>query len=60
MSMAWDYVSELHPQTGLLFIPHAIYGYGEQRWNDIDRVNQNTSYNYLSQCHFVHHKSHMD
>jgi hypothetical protein len=37
MSMGWDYVSELRPATGLLFIPQIIYEYGEPRWNDTDR-----------------------
>jgi hypothetical protein len=32
----WDYVSELRPSAGLLFIPQTIYEYGEQWWNDID------------------------
>jgi hypothetical protein len=30
--MGRDYVSELRPPTGLLFIPH-----GEPWWNDIDK-----------------------
>jgi hypothetical protein len=37
MSMGWDYVSELRPPTGLLFVPQVIYEYGEPRWNEIDR-----------------------
>jgi hypothetical protein len=37
MSMGWDYISELWPQTGLLFISRTIYEYGLPRWNDIDR-----------------------
>jgi hypothetical protein len=32
----------------------------EHRWNDIDRGKQTYSGKSLSQCHFVHHKSHMD
>jgi hypothetical protein len=28
MSTGWDYVSELRPLTGLLFIPQVIYEYG--------------------------------
>jgi hypothetical protein len=35
-----------------------IYEYGERRWND--RVKPKNSQRNLSQCHFVHHKSHMD
>jgi hypothetical protein len=34
MSMGRDYVSELWPQTVLLFISQAIYEYGERRWNE--------------------------
>jgi hypothetical protein len=37
MPMRWDYVSELRPPTGLLFIPQMIYECGEPRWIDIDR-----------------------
>jgi hypothetical protein len=32
----------------------------EHRWNEIDRGKQKYSRKNLSQCHFVHHKSHMD
>jgi hypothetical protein len=44
----------------ILFIPHMIYEYGERRWNDIDRGNPKNSEKILSQCHVVHHRSHMD
>jgi hypothetical protein len=37
MSMAWDYVSELRPPTGLSFVPQVIYEYGQPRWNYIGR-----------------------
>jgi hypothetical protein len=39
MSMGWDYVSELWPPVGLLFILQMIYEYGEPWWNDIGSVN---------------------
>jgi hypothetical protein len=32
----------------------------EHRWNEIDRGKPKNSGKNLSQCHFVHHKSHMD
>jgi hypothetical protein len=32
----------------------------EHRWNEIDRGNPKYSGKNLSQCHFVHYKSHMD
>jgi hypothetical protein len=48
------------PPTGLLFIPQMIYDYGEPRWNNTDRGNRKNSDRTLSQCHFIHHKSHMD
>jgi hypothetical protein len=60
MPMGWDYVSELRPPTGLLFIPQMIYDSGEPRWNSSDKKIPKNSEEILSQCHFVHHKSHMD
>jgi hypothetical protein len=44
MSMGWEYVSELRPPMGLLFIPPPpmIYEYAGLRWNDIDRENWRT------------------
>jgi hypothetical protein len=32
----------------------------EHRWNEIDREKPKYSGKKLSECHFVHHKSHMD
>jgi hypothetical protein len=32
----------------------------EHRWNEIDRVKPKYSGKNVSQCHIVHHKSHMD
>jgi hypothetical protein len=41
MSIAWDYVSELRPPTGLFFIPlvSAMYECEEPWWNYVDRGN---------------------
>jgi hypothetical protein len=38
MLMQWDDVSELQPQTGLLFTPQLIHGHGEAQRNHTDRV----------------------
>jgi hypothetical protein len=32
----------------------------EHRWNEIDRGKPKYSERNMSQCHFIHHKSHMD
>jgi hypothetical protein len=37
MSMRWDYVSQLRPPTGLLFISQVIHKHGEPWLNDIDK-----------------------
>jgi hypothetical protein len=47
-----DCVSELRPQTYVLFIPQVIYEW----WNDIDRKNRRTQKN-LFHCHFFYQKS---
>jgi hypothetical protein len=61
MSMGRDYVSELRPPvSGLIVKPQMIDEYGEPWWNDIGRGKPKISEKNLSQCRFVHHKSHMD
>jgi hypothetical protein len=37
-----------------------IYEYGDPQWNDLDGRKLKNSEKILFQCHFVHHKSHMD
>jgi hypothetical protein len=32
----------------------------EHQWNETDRIKPKYPRKNLSQCHFVHHKSHMD
>jgi hypothetical protein len=54
MSKGWDYVSELWPPTGLLFIPQVIHENGEPWWNDIDSGKLKHSQKKLCQCHYVH------
>jgi hypothetical protein len=39
ISIGWDYVSELRPQTGLLFIPQVIHEHAEQWWNESTEEN---------------------
>jgi hypothetical protein len=51
------HVSEIRPPTCLLFIP---YDYGGPQWNYIEREIPKKSEMNLPQCHFVHHKSHID
>jgi hypothetical protein len=53
-------ISELRPPTGILLIPQMICEYRVSWWNDIDRGIPKNSERNLSQCQFVHHKSHMD
>jgi hypothetical protein len=60
MSMWWEYFSELRSPADLLFIHQVIHVSGESWWDDIDRVIPKNSEKNLAQCHFVHHRSHME
>jgi hypothetical protein len=57
--MAWDYISELRPPAGLMFIPQMIWVWSatmEWYWlGKTEKLGEN-----LSQCQSVNHKSHMD
>jgi hypothetical protein len=57
--MGRDYISELQPPTGLLFIAQ-IYEYEKAWYNDTDRGKPKISKVNLSQCRYVYHKSHID
>jgi hypothetical protein len=45
--------------SGPLFIPQMIYGYVEPWWHWQGNIEEHGGKN-LSQCHFVHHKSHTE
>jgi hypothetical protein len=55
-------VSLLNPAANgpIVHPPDDIWMNVEQRWNHTDRGNPKDSQKILSQCHFVHHKTHVD
>jgi hypothetical protein len=55
MSMELDYVSELPPPTGLLFIRQVIYEHGYPWWNDIGKGHCNSSTRTLWQSYQLSH-----
>jgi hypothetical protein len=59
MSMGWDYVSELRPPTGLLFIPRCFMSMENHGGITLTGKPRKSKEN-MSQCQFVHHKSRMD
>jgi hypothetical protein len=61
MSMGWNYVSDLRPPKADLFIPQMNTMGMESHGGIIStRRKPKNSEKTLSQCHFFHHKSHMD
>jgi hypothetical protein len=44
----------------MMIIIFVLFLVMEHPWNEIDREKPKYSGKNLSQCHFVHHKSHMD
>jgi hypothetical protein len=44
----------------MMIIIFVLFLVMEHRWNEIDRGKPKYSGKNLSQCRFVHHKSHMD
>jgi hypothetical protein len=48
---------EEHDEDDEVFL---LFHLMEHQWNETDRGKQKYSGKNLSQCHFVHHKSHMD
>jgi hypothetical protein len=44
----------------IIIIIFVLFLVMEHQWNEIDRENPKYSGKKLSQCHFVHQKSHMD
>jgi hypothetical protein len=71
--LPFDSSPSFHPEGGVGLVPkrgclltlayYAFprrYEFGEPRWNYIDRGKPKNSEKNLSQCHFVHHKLHMD
>jgi hypothetical protein len=60
MSVGLDYVSELQPPAGMLFISQVLYEYGEIWRNDTDTGKPKNSEKNLYQCYFDLHKSHKE
>jgi hypothetical protein len=55
-----DEDEEKDDQFFFFFFFFLLFEAMEHRWNEIDKGKPKYSRKNLSQCHFVHHKSHMD
>jgi hypothetical protein len=55
----WGFLCNPVIKMTMMMIVFVLFLVMEHRWNEIDRGKPKYSKKNLSQCHFVHHKSHM-
>jgi uncharacterized membrane protein len=56
----WGFLCNPVMKMTMMIIIFVLFVVMEHRWNEIDRRKPKNSGKNVSQCHFVHHKSHMD